>query len=200
MAIEVGNVFEGRVTGVKPFGAFVALPEGRVGMVHISEVSNEFVQDINTVLPFGNTLSIIKITGTELLEVLEASTFCTPEAIGGFPQVSGIEFTVDTTKDYDQGDEYPGTTYFAPKSINRVTIKTVGGKDFDPAATYTIATNDFMASGGDTYYRFVNATANYDLGIPMDEVVMDYITTVLNGTVAADKYGEPAGRIHVLVS
>ncbi len=157
-------------------------------------------KDINTVLPFGNTLSIIKITGAELLEVLEASTFCTPEAIGGFPQVSGIEFTVDTTKDYDQGDEYPGTTYFAPKSINRVTIKTVGGKDFDPAATYTIATNDFMASGGDTYYRFVNATANYDLGIPMDEVVMDYITTVLNGTVAADKYGEPAGRIHVLVS
>lgn len=157
-------------------------------------------KDVNTVLPFGNTLSIIKITGEELLEVLEASTFCTPEAIGGFPQVSGIEFTVDTAKGYDQGDEYPGTTYFAPKTINRVTIKTVGGKDFDPAATYTIATNDFMASGGDTYYRFVNATANYDLGIPMDEVVMDYITTVLNGTVAADKYGEPAGRIHVLVS
>ena len=157
-------------------------------------------KDVNTVLPFGNTLSIIKITGTELLEVLEASTFCTPEAIGGFPQVSGIEFTVDTTKGYDQGDEYPGTTYFAPKTINRVNINTVGGKDFDPAATYTIATNDFMASGGDTYYRFVNATANYDLGIPMDEVVMDYITTVLNGTVAADKYGEPAGRIHVLVS
>ena len=51
MAIEVGNVFEGRVTGVKPFGAFVALPEGRVGMVHISEVSNEFVQDIAAVLP-----------------------------------------------------------------------------------------------------------------------------------------------------
>ena len=157
-------------------------------------------KDINTVLPFGNTLSIIKITGTELLEVLEASTFCTPEAIGGFPQVSGIEFTVDTTKGYDQGDEYPGTTYFAPKTINRVTIQTVGGKDFDPAATYTIATNDFMASGGDTYYRFVNATANYDLGIAMDEVVMDYITTVLNGTVTADKYGQPAGRIHVLVS
>ena len=157
-------------------------------------------KDVNTVLPFGNTLSIIKITGDELLEVLEASTFCTPEAIGGFPQVSGIEFTVDTTKGYDQGDEYPGTTYFAPKTINRVTIQTVGGKDFDPAATYTIATNDFMASGGDTYYRFINATANYDLGIPMDEVVMDYITTVLSGTVAADKYGEPAGRIHVLVS
>ena len=154
-------------------------------------------KDINTVLPFGNTLSIIKITGSELLEVLEASTFCTPEAIGGFPQVSGIEFTVDTSKAYDAGDEYPGTTYAAPKSINRVTITSVGGKDFDPAATYTIATNDFMASGGDTYYRFINATANYDLGIAMDEVVMDYVKTVLGGTITADKYGQPAGRITV---
>ena len=58
MAIEVGNVFEGRVTSVKPFGAFVALPEGRVGMVHISEVSNEYVQDINTVLHDGDTVKV----------------------------------------------------------------------------------------------------------------------------------------------
>lgn len=58
MAIEVGNVFEGRVTGVKPFGAFVALPEGKSGMVHISEVSNEFVQDINTALKEGQTVNV----------------------------------------------------------------------------------------------------------------------------------------------
>ena len=58
MAIEVGNIFEGRVTGVKPFGAFVALPEGRVGMVHISEVSNEYVQDIAAVLHDGDTVKV----------------------------------------------------------------------------------------------------------------------------------------------
>lgn len=58
MAIEVGNIFEGRVTGVKPFGAFVALPEGGVGMVHISEVSNEFVQDIAAVLHDGDTVKV----------------------------------------------------------------------------------------------------------------------------------------------
>ena len=58
MAIEVGNIFEGRVTGVKPFGAFVALSEGRVGMVHISEVSNEYVQDIATVLHDGDTVKV----------------------------------------------------------------------------------------------------------------------------------------------
>ena len=78
-----------------------------------------------------------------------------------------------------------------------MTITSVGGKDFDPAATYTIATNDFMASGGDTYNRFNNATANYEQGIDMDEVVMDYVKTVLGGTITADKYGQPAGRITV---
>ena len=154
-------------------------------------------KDINTVLPFGNTLSIVQVTGAELLEALEASTYCTPTSIGGFPQVSGIEFTVDTTKAYDQGEQYPGSTYYGPKSIQRVTIETVGGEPFDANATYTIATNDFMAAGGDTYYAFAAASVNYDLGIAMDEVVMDYITDELKGTVTAEAYGEPAGRITV---
>ena len=154
-------------------------------------------KDINTVLPFGNTLSIVQVTGAELLEALEASTYCTPTSIGGFPQVSGIEFTVDTTKAYDQGELYPGSTYYGPKSIQRVTIETVGGEPFDANATYTIATNDFMAAGGDTYYAFAAASVNYDLGLAMDEVVMDYITEELKGTVTAEAYGEPAGRITV---
>ena len=154
-------------------------------------------KDINTVLPFGNTLSIVKVTGAELLEALEASTYCTPTSIGGFPQVSGIEFTVDTTKAYDQGEQYPGSTYYGPKSIQRVTIETVGGEPFDANATYTIATNDFMAAGGDTYYAFAAASVNYDLGLSMDEVVMDYITDELKGTVTEEAYGQPAGRITV---
>ena len=154
-------------------------------------------KDINTVLPFGNTLSIVEVTGAELLEALEASTYCTPTSIGGFPQVSGIEFTVDTTKAYDQGELYPGSTYYGPKSIQRVTIETVGGEPFDANATYTIATNDFMAAGGDTYYAFAAASVNYDLGLSMDEVVMDYITDQLNGTVTEEAYGAPAGRITI---
>ena len=154
-------------------------------------------KDINTVLPFGNTLSIVQVTGAELLEALEASTYCTPTSIGGFPQVSGIEFTVDTTKAYDRGELYPGSTYYGPKSIQRVTIETVGGEPFDANATYTIATNDFMAAGGDTYYAFAAASVNYDLGLSMDEVVMDYITDELKGTVTEEAYGQPAGRITV---
>lgn len=155
--------------------------------------------DINTVLPFGNTLNIVRVSGAELLEALEASTYCTPTAIGGFPQVSGIEFTVDTTQPYDEGELYPGgSTYHSPASINRVTITSVGGRAFDPDAVYSIATNDFMAAGGDTYYAFAAASVNYDLGNPMDEVVMEYITDVLGGNVTAEQYGAPAGRITVL--
>ena len=154
-------------------------------------------KDVNTVLPFGNTLSIVEVTGAELLEALEASTYCTPTAIGGFPQVSGIVFTVDAGVAYDQGEQYPGSTYYGPKSIQRVTIETVGGEPFDANATYTIATNDFMAAGGDTYYAFAAASVNYDLGLSMDEVVMDYITDELKGTVTEEAYGQPAGRITV---
>ncbi len=154
-------------------------------------------KDVNTVLPFGNTLSIVKVTGAELLEALEASTHCTPTAIGGFPQVSGIEFVVETGNEFKAGDLYPGSTYHKPASIERVTIVSVGGKDFDEKATYAIATNDFMAAGGDTYYAFASASVNYDLGLPMDEVLMDYIKEELKGVVTEEAYGEPAGRISI---
>ena len=148
-------------------------------------------KDVNTVLPFGNTLSIVKVTGAELLEALEASTFSTPTAVGGFPQVSGITFKINANAAFDEGDLYPGSTYHKPASIKRVTIETVGGEPFDEKATYAIATNDFMAAGGDTYYAFSAASVNYDLGIPMDEVLMDYIKDELKGVVTADAYGEP---------
>ena len=58
MALQVGDIVEGKVTGIKPFGAFVSLPEGKTGLVHISEVSYEFVQDLSTVLSDGQTVSV----------------------------------------------------------------------------------------------------------------------------------------------
>ena len=156
-------------------------------------------RDVNTVLPFGNTVAYINVTGEVLLEALEASTYCTPDEIGGFPQVAGIEFTVDTTKDYDQGDQYPNSTYYGPNSINRVTIQSINGQPFDPEANYVVVSNDFTAGGGDTYYAFSVAN-RIDTGITLDEVVMDYIADVLDGTVTAEQYGEPQGRITVLTA
>ena len=163
--------------------------------ISAGDITKQFVNDV---LPFGNTLYVIELTGAELLEALEASTFVTPEPEGGFPQVAGMEFVVNTGADFDAGELYPGTTFHEPNSINRVSILTVGGDAFDVNATYTIVTNDFMAAVGDTYYAFSAAGSGYDTGVPLDQVVMDYIAEELNGTVTAADYGEPAGRIHTI--
>ena len=152
-------------------------------------------KDINTVLPFGNTLAVVYVTGAELLEALEASTFCTPKSLGGFPQVAGLQFALKTYEKYDANPEpYPKSTYYGPKSIQRVTIDNVNGKTFDPTATYAVVTNNFVAGGGDTYYAFAAATDQFDTGLPLDEVVMEYITEVLGGVIG-EEYALPGDRI-----
>ncbi len=153
-------------------------------------------KDINTVLPFGNTLYLVKLTGAQLLEALEASTCSLPESIGAFPQVSGIEYTVNTGAKFSSTENYPGSTYGKPNAVNRVTIQSVGGAAFDLAETYTIVTNDFLGAGGDTYYTFKSSPVGYDTGVPLDEVLMDYITAQCKGTITKAAYGQTAGRIH----
>ena len=150
-------------------------------------------KDINTVLPFGNTVAVIYVTGAELLEALEASTYSLP--IGGFPQVAGINFTLSTAVAYDANAEtYPASTYYGPKSINRVVINSINGKEFKADDTYAVVTNNFVADGGDTYYAFAAATAQFDTGIPLDEAVMEYVTTELKGVIGT-QYAAPQGRI-----
>ena len=150
-------------------------------------------KDINTVLPFGNTVAVIYVTGAELLEALEASTYSLP--VGGFPQVAGINFTLSTAVAYDANAEtYPASTYYGPKSINRVVINSINGKEFKADDTYAVVTNNFVAGGGDTYYAFAAATAQFDTGIPLDEAVMEYVTTELKGVIGT-QYAAPQGRI-----
>ncbi len=150
-------------------------------------------KDINTVLPFGNTVAVIYVTGAELLEALEASTYSLP--IGGFPQVAGINFTLYTGKAYDKNDAtYPNSTYYGPKSINRVVINSINGKEFKAGDTYAVVTNNFVASGGDSYYAFAAASAQFDTGIPLDEAVMEYVTKELKGVIGT-QYAAPQGRI-----
>ena len=150
-------------------------------------------KDINTVLPFGNTVAVIYVTGAELLEALEASTYSLP--VGGFPQVAGINFTLSTAVAYDANAEtYPASTYYGPKSINRVVINSINGKEFKADDIYAVVTNNFVAGGGDTYYAFAAASAQFDTGIPLDEAVMEYVTTELKGVIGA-QYAAPQGRI-----
>ncbi len=56
MTIEIGQVVEGKITSITSFGAFVALPDSKSGMIHISEVSDTFVKDINEHLKVGQSV------------------------------------------------------------------------------------------------------------------------------------------------
>jgi len=58
MSIEVGSKLQGKVTGITNFGAFVELPEGSTGLVHISEVADNYVKDINEHLKVGDQVEV----------------------------------------------------------------------------------------------------------------------------------------------
>lgn len=65
MAVEIGKIYEGKVTGITKFGAFVEIEDGISGMVHISEVSSSFVNDINDVLKIGDQVKVKVIKKTD---------------------------------------------------------------------------------------------------------------------------------------
>ena len=162
--------------------------------IQIGDIS---MNDMKTVYPFGNVVAVLTVTGAELLEALEAATYTTPAAIGAFPQVAGIVFTIDTSVEYEEGEQYPNSTYFAPANPgSRITIETVGGEPFDPDALYTISTNDFTAVGGDTYYvfRYPYTMTGINTGLALEDALIMYTQDVLGGVVGG-LYAEPQGRI-----
>jgi 5'-nucleotidase len=154
---------------------------------------------MKTVFPFGNTISVLTVTGAELLELLEASSFSAPEPAGGFLQVAGITYTIHSGVPYEKGEQYPNSTFFAPaKPGSRVTIATIGGQPFDLAAQYVVATNDYLAAGGDQAYvlKYAHQQTGYDTRVALEDALVDYTQTKLGGVIG-DTYAEPAGRITV---
>jgi len=159
------------------------------------------MKDMVTVFPFGNTVTVIRITGAQLLEALEAATYCTPAVVGAFPQVSGITFEIHTYVPYVNGPQYAGSTYYAPANPGaRIQNVKVGGEPLDLNKTYDIATNDFTAAGGDTYSVFKQCIAFTNLGIPMENSLIDYLAELDGTVVAGSIYAAPQGRIKMVTS
>ncbi|MRX73596.1 general stress protein 13 [Bacillus lacus] len=77
---EVGNVYTGKVTGIQPYGAFVALDSDTQGLVHISEITHGFVKDINDVLSVGDEVTVKVLTVDEAAGKLSLSIRATQEA------------------------------------------------------------------------------------------------------------------------
>lgn len=119
-----------------------------------------------TVLPFGNVVVTLQVTGAELKTMLENGVSAMPAANGRFPQVSGLCFTYDISA--PAGSRVTGAVRQAADGSC-----TGPAVDLTAASTYTLAENDFMASGGDGYPDFFSRAVTREL---MDQVVADYIT------------------------
>ena len=167
-------------------GIRASIPAGEISM-----------NTLKTVFPFGNSVTILGVTGAELLEALEAACFACPEPVGAFPQTAGIVFTVDTTVPYENGAQYPDSTYYAPANPgSRVTITSVGGKEFSLTDTYYIATNNFTAAGGDTYYVFGQADYVVQTEIVDSDALIAYVNS-MDGVIG-EEFKAPAGNITLI--
>ena len=124
-------------------------------------------------LPFGNVTVLLELTGAELRAALENGVSQVEDLAGRFPQIAGMTLVYDSR---------------APAGSRVVTIE-VGGEPFDPALTYRVATNNYMAGGGDGYAALKKGRQIIDSagGTLMATMVIDYIAA--EGTVTPQTDG-----------
>ena len=172
------------------------IAEGKFGAEQLAEI-----------LPYPNTIAIAYMTGSQLLEQLEASSQGLPyaedtaPACNAFMQVSGLKYTVDTAKAYDKGEAY-GDNWFKAASLGRVTIDEVNGQPFDPEAVYAVITsNANVRMGMDASYVFKSISAQEDeKSVITTAVVRDVVWMYLSGELAnvvGEPYAEAQGRITI---
>ena len=118
-------------------------------------------KDVLGELPFGNTVVLMELSGADLLAALENGVSRVEDWAGRFPQIAGLRLAYD-----------PG----APAGSRVVEVE-VGGAPLDPAKVYTVATNDYMAGGGDGYAALGNGRQLIDAAgaTLMATMVMDYV-------------------------
>ncbi|MBN2851999.1 MAG: 5'-nucleotidase C-terminal domain-containing protein [Clostridia bacterium] len=154
-------------------GADVALTNG--GGIRASIPAGYITKgDVITVLPFGNYIVTKEVTGAIIKQALEYATDSYPASAGKFPQVGGMSFSIDMNRPV--GD--------------RIVDLMIGDMPVNLNAAYVLATNDFMAAGGDGYTMLTTETVNEFKGL--DEAVIDYIAA--KGVIAP----LPEGRITVI--
>lgn len=155
-------------------GADVAFTNG--GGIRASIDAGEITKkEIITVLPFGNYVVTKKVSGADLVAALEHGTDSYPEIKGAFPQVGGMTFKIDLNKEVG----------------SRIVDVTVNGEAIVMDKMYVVATNDFMAAGGDGYDMLGKGELVNEYQA-LDEVLIAYMKK------APVIYDAPQGRMGVV--
>mgnify|MGYP004560256513 CR=1 FL=1 len=156
---------------------------------------------IIAVHPFGNTACKIEVTGEQIWTALEIGSAANPGESGGFLQVSGLEYTINTAiptpARFNENKEFVKL-----EGKHRVTDVKIGGEPLDVNKTYTLGGHNYMLlQCGDGYTVFKGSKVLAQEVAIDNEVLIKYITDTLKGVVAADSiYANPtgAGRIHIV--
>ncbi len=157
--------------------------------------------DILNMIPFGNLTCAVEASGQAVLDMLEHSVKSCPEEAGGFLQVSGIRFNVNTSIEssvtLDENDLFTGIAGARRVSGVEVLDRETGEYEpIDPNATYTIASIEYLLTeSGSGYAMFDDAVVVRD-GVVDTQTVEDYIEAL--GGVIGEEYAEPQGRINIL--
>lgn len=191
-------------------GADVAIVNGGGIRATIAKGDVTYEQII-AVHPYGNALCVVEATGQEILDALEMAARSTPGENGGFLQVSGLSYTIDTTipSSVKVDDNKMFVSVDGPYRVKDVTIDgksivvgdvviTAGSAPLDLKKTYTLASHDYMLkSAGDGINMFQDNKILKDSVMLDNQVLISYITETLKGTVSAD-YARAQGRITVI--
>ena len=152
--------------------------------------------EIIAVFPFGNNLCVIEATGQQILDALEWGSRGVPEENGGFLQVSGLTYEIDSTVDDPCSADAEGnmTGISGPRRVSNVLVN---GEPIDPDAAYTVASQSFpLLDNGDGFTCFEGCKVIYPEVCIDNEALINYMKKNLTGgggSEYADPYGE--GRI-----
>ena len=153
------------------------------------------LNDILRVHPFGNSLTVIEVSGQQVLDALEWSVHALPGEFGGFNQVAGLSFCFDPNIPSPCSQDESGFFTGVDESMERrVRDVLVAGEPLDPNRTYKLASHDYqLLNNGDGYTMYDGATVLQESVKLDNQVLIDYITETLGGSVGAG-YEEPYGQ------
>lgn len=155
-------------------------------------------EELMNVHPFGNTVAKIKVTGKTLADMLEFSVKNCPKEHGGFLQVSGVSFVVDTSVESIVKVDENGMMMPIGEGDRRVQSILVNGEELDPEKIYTIASTDYiLLNNGDGYVIDNEGIVKVDDMTDLD-VLVRYLKDYLGG-VMPDKYSNLYGENRIVI-
>ena len=155
-------------------------------------------RDALNVFPFGNSVCMVEATGQQIKDALEMGVRNLPEETGGFQQVSGMSFTVDTS--IPSGVELDEKGNFVRVNGSyRVQDLMIGGKPVDLSASYKVASHNYMLlSGGDGMTMFAGCSVLMrDITTDVD-ALYTYINQDLGGVIG-EEYADPRGQGRITI-